>query len=54
MPCPPRGHRGEVLEHYGQRWEEAPLESLLARPASRAEVLDAIARALPARMNLWQ
>jgi len=52
MPCPPRDHRGEVLEHYGRRWEEATPESLRARPASRAEVLEAIADALPARRPL--
>jgi len=52
MPCPPRDHRSEVLEHYGRRWEEASAESLRARPASRAEVLEAIAEALPSRRPL--
>lgn len=52
MPCPPRDHHAEVLDHYEDRWERATPEEIRGRPATRAEVLEAIAAALPARRPL--
>ena len=52
MPCPPRDHHAEVLDHYEDRWERATPEEIRGRPATRAEVLEAIAEALPARRPL--
>jgi len=52
VPCPPRDHHAEVLDHYEDRWERATPEEIRGRPATRAEVLEAIAEALPARRPL--